>query len=167
MAIETQSSPESVVTSISRPKSARTPPSAFPFLQIQLSKSKIQKSPTTTRPAADRRFFPRRRDPHRHDRLGTARVSRVECPARAARPCSPPTRLFKQHTDPSVNTLATPIRITCVLSTATRNGPILLGITKPMARITVVARRDSGVRNSIRATSAARDNQCATYARAD
>jgi len=104
MAIETQSSPESVVTSISRPKSARTPPSAFPFLQIQLSKSKIQKSPTTTRPAADRRFFPRRRDPHRHDRLGTARVSRVECPARAARPCSPPTRLFKQHTDPSVNT---------------------------------------------------------------
>ena len=37
--IETQSSPESVVISISRPKSARTPPSAFPFLQIQLSKS--------------------------------------------------------------------------------------------------------------------------------
>ena len=27
---------------ISRPKSARTPPSAFPFLQIQLSKSKIR-----------------------------------------------------------------------------------------------------------------------------
>ena len=40
--IETQSSPESVVIPISRPKSARTPPSAFPFLQIQLSKSKIR-----------------------------------------------------------------------------------------------------------------------------
>ena len=104
MAIETQSSPESVVISISRPKSARTPPSAFPFLQIQLSKSKIRKSPTPTRPAADRRFFPRRRGPHRYGRLGTTRVSRVQCPARAARPCGPPTRLFKQHTDFGVNT---------------------------------------------------------------
>ena len=37
--IETQSSPESVVISVLRPKSARTPPSAFPFSKITMSKS--------------------------------------------------------------------------------------------------------------------------------
>jgi len=46
--IETQSSPESVVISVLRPKSARTPPSAFPFLQIQLSKSKLENTNSTS-----------------------------------------------------------------------------------------------------------------------
>jgi hypothetical protein len=46
--IETQSSPESVLISVLRPKSARTPPSAFPFLQIQLSKSKLENTNSTS-----------------------------------------------------------------------------------------------------------------------
>ena len=46
--IETQMFSRVCLTSVLRPKSARTPPSAFPFLQIQLSKSKLENTNSTS-----------------------------------------------------------------------------------------------------------------------
>lgn len=48
MVLKRRCSPESELTSVLRPKSARTPPSAFPFLQIQLSKSKLENTNSTS-----------------------------------------------------------------------------------------------------------------------